>query len=646
MTLKPNLFIPLTEEKADALAAHDARPAEVLAQWSVHEIASAALIQNALSFSDQPQRLDKTEKALAQLISIGLQVEASQSPGEFARVMAARFSRESFKAGLNDLPKIPARLLTDEQCQAGGYVLESGEWNYQFKSQLAEELNPFTEAFSTSDGKTFSLTSQQARTFRIFQTELDESMNVQALAGTGKTFMIERMVDTLSRYRPLLLAHTQVQLQALISRIGENRVVGMTFGQLATACLERDQTKPQRRGGNRARLSYQLTPSVVAERLSLGPVGPLSPWQVAQACNRMVMRFCFGKELEIGARHIPELDTPLSDLDELALVQYAQRFWQQTIEPTDPKLQLPLRGYHRIKHLSLDEDAFIDQHYTHIIIDESHDLTWAMSAFLDRCPQPVITLGDACQRLDANLSKRGPAIRHREVVHSIRAGRQIEGVINPLIDQNPIVNVSHLEGSRERDTKVIYYDSAEIPTEPTTILCNSEWGLFEWFQRLGNAGARFSLLPGADIDFKQFVLDCVELFNNRIRPRHRALFKYTSWTSLRKDMAKDDSAFIRIERMLKKGYKPADFEASLQWLDSSGQAPIKLGRVSDARNTEINTVMLAPDLLSRIEPGDKFGAAKALSAIYTGGTRARYKLIVPGEVRDWASDLAARANRF
>lgn len=646
MTPKTTLYLPLSEQSAETLAAYDARPADILAQWSVHEIACASVIQNAASFAGQSLRLDKTEKALAELISIGLQVDASKGSGEFATLMAARFNRESFKAGLGDLQRIPARLLNPEQIDDGGYVLPSGEWNFHYKIQLSEKLNPFTEDFSTREGKTFTLTSQQARTFRVFQTEPDESMDVQALAGTGKTFMIERMVDSLSRYRPLLLAYTQVQLQALMSRIGAERVVGMTFGQLATECLERDQTKPYRRGGKRAWSTYQMTPSVVAERLALGPVGTMAPWQVAQTCNRMVMRFCFGKDPEIDKRHIPALDTNFSDLDKLALVQYAQRFWQQTIEPTDQKLELPLRGYHRIKHLALAHDAFIDPSYTHIIIDESHDLTWPMCSFLDRCPQPVITLGDACQRLDGNLSKRSPATRNREVVHSIRAGRQIEGVINTLIDQNPVVNVGHLEGSRERDTKVVFYDSAEIPTEPTTILCNSEWGLFEWFQRLGNAGAKFSLLPGADKAFRLFVLDCVELFNNKVRPSHSALFKYTSWSSLRKDMAKDDSAFIRIERMLKKGYKSTDFEASLQWLDSTGKAPLKLGRVSDARNAEVNTVMLAPDLLSSIEPGDKQGAARALAAIYTGGTRARYKLIVPGEVRDWASDLAAKANRF
>ncbi|WP_439126136.1 MAG: helicase (plasmid) [Pseudomonas rhizophila] len=645
MTPKLTLFLPLEIDKAEELAAVDSRPAELFIQWSVHEIASAAVIQNSAAFAGHNLRADKTEKALAELITIGIQVERSKGQGEFGRLMAARFNRDNFNTGLNDLQRIPARLLDTELISKGGFVFPNGEWNFEFKLQLSAQLNPFTEKFVTNDGKEFTLTNQQARTFSVFKGELDESMDVQALAGTGKTYLIERMVDSLSRYRPLLLAYTQVQLQALMARIGPNRVTGMTFGQLATECLERDQNKPYRRAGKRAWSTHQLAPSLVAERLGFGPVGSMAPWQVAQTCNRMVMRFCFSRDTTLDTRHIPPLDTKLSELDKIALAQYAQVFWQQTIEPTDPRIEMPLRGYHRIKHLALALDTFIDPGYTHIIIDESHDLTWPMCAFLDRCPQPVITLGDACQRLDGNLSKRSPATRSREVVHSIRAGRQIEGVVNTLIDQNPVVRVAHMEGSRERDTKVVYYDNAEIPTEPTTILCNSEWGLFEWFQRLGNAGAKFSLLPGADKAFRLFVLDCIELFNKSVRPSHSALFKYTSWASLVKDMAKDDLAFIRIERMLKKGYKATDFEASLLWLDATGCAPIKLGRVADARNTEVDTVMLAPDLLSRIESGDRMGAAKALAAIYTGGTRARFKLIVPGEVRDWATDLSAKSKK-
>ncbi|RMM39038.1 hypothetical protein QO021_28765 (plasmid) [Pseudomonas amygdali pv. lachrymans] len=252
MTPKLTLFLPLEADKAEALAASDSRPADLFIQWSVHEIACAAVIQNSAAYAGHNLRAYKTEKALAELITIGLQIERAKEQGEFGRIMATRFNRDSFSSGLNDLHRIPARLLEPALISEGGFVFPNGEWNFDFKAHLSAQLNPFTENFVTRDGKEFSLTNQQARTFSVFQNELDESMDVQALAGTGKTYLIERMVDSLSRYRPLLLAYTQVQLKALMARIGPNRVTGMTFGQLATECLERDQSKPNRRAGKRA----------------------------------------------------------------------------------------------------------------------------------------------------------------------------------------------------------------------------------------------------------------------------------------------------------------------------------------------------------------------------------------------------------
>lgn len=642
--MKPTLHLPLTEEKALALAAYNAHPAVVLSGWTISEIACALVIQNALSL-DAHMRADKSEKSLAELIKIGTQVDEAKGAGEFSRVIAARFDRLKFKAGLEGLSLIPARLLEQDVIEEGGFLDDDGKWNFKHNAELPARLNPFTEEFAAPNGKLFTLTSQQARTFKIFKTELDESLDVQAVAGGGKSFLVERMVDTLGHFQPLVIAHTQVQLNAILDRVGRSRVTGMTFGQLATECLERDKTKPYRRGGFRAKPSHKLRPDEVAKRLDFKPMGDIPAWQVATICNRMMMRFCFGDDNEIGAQHIPSLDSALSEVDKAMLVEYARNFWQQTTEPTDPKLELPLRGYHRIKHLALTPDAYIDPKYTHILVDESHDLTWPMCTFLDRSNLPVITLGDACQRIDGNFSRRSPATRRREIFHSIRAGRQIEGVVNPLIERNPVIQVPQMEGSQSRDTKIVFYDTPTIPTEPTTILCHSEWGVFEWFQRLGNASARFSLLPGADRAFRMFVLDCIELYNNRVRPSHSALFKYTSWTSLRKDQTGNDPAFNRIEQMLKKGYTSLDFEASFRLLDQSGDAPIKLGRVSDARNTEVDCVMLAPDLLTTIGVGDRIGAAKAFASVYTGGTRAKYKLIVPGVTRDWATDIAARARK-
>ena len=104
-------------------------------------------------------------------------------------------------------------------------------------------------------------------------------------------------------------------------------------------------------------------------------------------------------------------------------------------------------------------------------------------------------------------------------------------------------------------------------------------------------------------------------------------------------------SFHRIDRMLRKGYSAKDFEASLLALDASGNAPIKLGRVVDAKNMEIDTVMLAPDLLGDVRPGDRIATGSAFAALYTAGTRARHQLIVPGYLKDWASDMSRKAKK-
>jgi hypothetical protein len=73
-------------------------------------------------------------------------------------------------------------------------------------------------------------------------------------------------------------------------------------------------------------------------------------------------------------------------------------------------------------------------------------------------------------------------------------------------------------------------------------------------------------------------------------------------------------------------------------LEQNGAAPIQLGRVEDARNMELDSVMLTPDLLTPVKKNDVPSASRTFSALYTGGSRARFEVIVPGYLRDWALD--------
>ncbi|MBA6105244.1 AAA family ATPase [Pseudomonas monteilii] len=637
----PPLYLPLLDSQVNDLISGIHQATELFVQWGYPEVASISVIQHLPVLAGKPNGDVIIEKALATLISTATELAGTQPSDTFASLIAARFNSEAFARGLSLLPEMRVRLLDHDAFAARDYLTSEGQWDYTFRSRHAVEQNPVKEEFLTQAGRVFGLSDQQARAFRTLRAEPDESMHIQGLAGSGKTHLIHRIVESYAACRPLILAFTSVQLQALLRRVGSIAVTGMTFSDLANFVLER--APGYRRSGKRSSPRYQLASSEIASRLGFGYVGSFSPGQVASLCARMVASFCQTTDSRLSDRHIPKA-LQLAAVDRAALVEFAQVLWEQTTAPTDPTYQLPLRGYHRIKHMTLACEAFIDHGFTHIIVDEAHDLSRPLADFLDRCTQPVITLGDACQRLDGLTFGRAGNLRKREISHSLRAGRQIEAVINPLIDKHPVLKLASLEGNMDIETRITRYDKADIPHGPATILVDSEWGLFEWFQRLGFAGVTFSLLPGAVPTFRRFILDCIDLYHDGIRPQHSTLFRYGTWEELRADVSDSIGSFHRVEQLLSKGYRSSDFEASLLKLDESGEAPIKLGRVADARNSEIDVVMLAPDLLgANVKAGDRVAVSKAFAALYTGGTRARHHLIVPGYLSDWATDMSRAA---
>ncbi|HGN3297123.1 TPA: AAA family ATPase [Pseudomonas aeruginosa] len=633
---KTVLYLPLLQSQAEALKDLETPIADLLLQWGVDQLASVVFIQNIPSLSGKPKREGMLERALADLIALGVDLSKSKSAGDFAQIVVGRFNRTYFEQGLSLLHVMGVGFLDEETIESNQHLTPEGYWDRKFTGRYSETINPLKYEFASSSAS-FRLTEQQARIFRVLQAEPDESMHIEGRAGTGKTHLIARLVESLASSKLLLLAFTAVQLNALMERLGplSPSLKGMTFGDLANHVL--GSYPGYRRPGKRGFPRHQVSPREVATRLGFQSIGKFSPAQVASICAQTVAAFCQTTDHEVGPQHIPRRII-LGAVDKSVLSQYAHELWRQTIEPTDPLYDLPVRGYHRIKHMTLVCEPYVDGDYTHIIVDEAHDLPRPLAEFLDRSNKPVITLGDVFQKLDGNYFDRSRIIRKQEINRSIRAGRQIEAVINPLIEKHPLLSTGAIEGNASFDTKITYYDRPDIPSGKVTILVDSEWGLFEWFQRLGHAGAKFSILPGAINAFRLFVTECIALYHKGTRPTHSALYRYASWGALQSEMVKNAS-FQRIDRMLSQNYQTEDFEKALQQLDLSGGAPLKLGRVMDARNSEIDSVMLAPDLLGEVATGDRVSASMAFAALYTAGTRARYRLIVPGYLKDWASDV-------
>jgi hypothetical protein len=638
-------FLPLSAETAQQLVQgqHD------LASLQVPELAAVLLIQNLPSFVRAGQAAFRIEALLAEALSAGLDSNAEYGAHIFSQAVAERFSAVAFKEGLGLLDGLMFNLLEVDEVAERRYLNPNGSWDFSFRIEHAARLNPLKEAIATDSGETIFLTTPQFRIFKTLRSELDEHLNIQGLAGVGKTSMISTLLEFLKPEQTLLLAYTPQQLMALTDRLGSKKFVGMTFGQFASQMLFTPPTVYRRPDRQRYQSTYQMPDLQVGKVLNFQPVGNFSTKRVAEICRRTVQSFCYSSNEEISTDNIPLVDERLSDVDRAALLGYSNLMWQEITQPRllfeGRKTHLPIRVYHLIKLLSLDTSISLSlAAYRHIVIDEAHDLPAPLLQFLDRCPQAICTLGDVCQRLDGMPAQRGKHVRQREISQSVRSGRQMEEILNPLIAAHPRAELAPLVGARDKKTIIEYYDRSDIPEDGTTILVKSEWGVFEWFQRLAGAHASFCMMPNSEKQLRRFVNDCIELYHHGSPPKHGVLFRHSTWESLAATYANDYS-FKTIETMLERGYCSNDFERSMEKMDRTGHAKILLGRVSDARSLEMDKVMLGRDLLSTVRKGDIDEAAKVFSGLYTGSSRARYKLIVPGQMRDWMVDQSAKMKK-
>lgn len=635
-------FLPLSAETVQQLV----QSSLDLTSLQVPELAAVLLIQNLPSLVRAGQSAPRIEAALAKALSTGLNSNAELGQKIFGQAVSERFSLVDFQEGLGLLDGLKFNLIEPDEVAEQKYIKPDGSWDFSFRIEHSAQLNPLKESITTGSGETIFLTTPQFRIFKIFRSELDEHINLQGLAGVGKTSMISTLLEFLRPEKTLLLAHTPQQLKALTDRLGSKKFVGMTFGQLASQQLFTPPTIYRRPDRQRYQPTYQMSDATVANILGFQSVGGFSATRVGDICRRTVQSFCYSNSKEISVDNIPLVEGSLSDIEQAVLVTYSNLMWQEITQPRvlfeGRKTHLPIRVYHLLKLLSLDNSISLSlNEYRHIIIDEAHDLSGPLLQFLDRCPQATCTLGDLFQRLDGLPPRRGMHVRQREISQSVRSGRQMETILNPLIAAHPRAQLAPLIGARDKKTIIEYYDRSEIPDDGTTILVKGEWGVFEWFQRLAVAGASFCMMPESEKQLRRFVNDCIELYHHGSPPKHAVLFRHSTWDSLAKIYA-DDHSFKTIETMLNRGYSSSDFERSMEKMDRTGCAKILLGRVSDARSLEMNKVMLGRDLLSPIRKGDIDEAAKVFASLYTGSSRAKYKLIVPGHMRDWLVDQSSR----
>ncbi|HEY6645146.1 AAA family ATPase [Povalibacter sp.] len=636
------LYLPISDRLLGPILDEAASLQDAIAGLTVSQIAALIVLQY-LPKKRQSRSLSP-DLILSEVIRNGnAHVQRDGLAGFIAEALRI-LERNKIREGHRLLMHFGIALLDDKALEQREYLTVDGQWDTGFPERHRTRLAEPLQRIQLPTGEPGVLTAEQSRIFREVKAQADDHLHVQGYAGTGKSYLIKSLLTMLepAGARILVLAERQRQLEALLEGMGQiAHVYPRRFGMLVSEMIPADLTDPLNRHMRRTNFSAVTLPDdAVIRHLGIQSSGEFLARDIVRAVRSTVAGFCYSGDDEIDVGHIPDWCSVSFDESTRQLVlHHATEFWKVILLPPSRDFQPPVRGYHRVKWAALNRWT-IPARYTHVLIDECHDLAKPMLQILDRSPQAVISLGDEYQNLQGRPQLRSNVIRQRVVTTSVRSGQLIEGMVNPIIAIHPGGTKLSFHGNPFNQTEIAYYDKAELPDQPAAILVSDTWGLFEWAQRLAAQNADFELMSSRD-DLTMFVNDCIELYRHGTRPRHGELFRFGSWDALVNRYC-DNGGLQRIDRMLKKGYDNKDWSrTAARFVKQSGRGSA-LGLIEDVRNREFDTVMLVPDAVDRAW-NTKHGAfAAASSAIYVAVTRARRRLIVPGRLRSWIEEISGR----
>jgi len=618
------LYLPVSDRLLSPILHGSGSVEEAITGFAVPQLAALVVLQCL------PKLLQRGSISPARLLADTIEngntaVERSSLPA-FTTSVSEVLDRAGISAGCQLLPDFGIAFLTDEWLEHRDYLTPYGNWDSRYTERHNQRLSEFLVRVNTQRGDHRILTREQSVIYREIQAQIDERIHVQGYAGSGKTSLIASVL-TMLRARGgnvLVLTQRQAQLERLrVDLRGMEKVATKTFGQLAAELIPVDLTQSTYRYMQGRKYSARTTPDAdIIEHLGIHPSGDFTQNQIVQAVRSTVYSFCQSGEAAISPQHLRSAHRATFDRATIEIVlAFAEHYWRAILSPHGFR---PLvRDFHRIKWVALN-GWMIPDRYTHVVVDESHDLSEPMLQILDRSPQAVLTLGDEYQNLEGRLLGIQNAARCREVTHSVRSGKAVEEVVNRAILAHPSGSKLPFHGNALHKTEVESHDGLRLPDKPVVILVNDMWGLFEWAQRLAANGVEYRLLSGRE-GLNAFVIDCIELYKHRVRPSHPQLFRFCSWEELASKYH-SNRGFQRIDQMLNKGYSHKEWQKTLSLSIKPNQYGYGLGLIKDARNLEFDAVMLASEVVKRA--WDKESTAAACSALYVAATRAKHRLVL------------------
>ncbi|CAG8870193.1 hypothetical protein PS627_03902 [Pseudomonas fluorescens] len=627
------VFLPITEESSQGLLGADG--ASGLGSLSDAELASVMVIQHLAQAGEKSITAGGAEKILAKLIGWAIDTPYPGLLSETQRL----FDQRKLYFGLDILKTLNLRLLDADEVAARDYLLPDGKWDLAYKVRHHARHDPFTKQMETPVRKERWLSSAQDKLVRTFRANLDEDLHVQGYAGVGKSHLLGTLMECLPPGRTLPLARTAGKLAALRKRLGvpADKPLGMTFQAFALALLKGPRGGSIPRG---EKTSGRLpTKAALAEELAIFGFRGYSAEQTLDICLAVVTRFCESWDQSLALRHLPFFQLPLSNVENRVLLEYASRVWTWLEAHPQWASRTGFEALLDVKRASL-AGCVVPSRFTHVIVDESQDIPASLLQIIERGRQVLITMGDEYQKASGPVVRRKRQVRQSDVSYSVRSGRKVEALVNPLISLHSEKSKVPFEGARDADVSIETYPERFTPPEGCVVLTASRWDTMRWALELSRANCGFSFFDkAAEQDMKRFMTSAIKLF----RPQfygveghdelHASFAEVADWGQVQ-DASQFDQSFTWIQSELERGFNMADLTA-LDRMITSNAAGCLLMVAEDAGGWEFDQVLLTPELLTTIRFKDAYAFDQRICAIYIAISRARKKLFLPYELNEW-----------
>lgn len=631
--LSSPVFLPITDETCAGLLLADG--AKALSVLTDPELAAVLVIQNLAQAAEKDLNAGAAEKVLSKLIAWAVDSRQSAAVGLLSEAQRL-FDPRKLYFGLNVIKNLNLCFLLAEEVSAQDYLLPDGKWDVGYRVRHHLGNNPFSQQMVTPKHREHWLTTAQDKLVRTFRANLDEDLHVQGYAGIGKSHLIGALMECLRPGGTLVLAYTSEKLATLQKRIGvaSDRNTGTTFEAFAKALLHgpRPQlaTKPVK-GPSKQALSQELN--------ILGFRGH-DAQTTLEACLGVLKRYCHSRDHSISAKHLPHFKQALSSLDARVLLEYSSRLWSYLEVNPAWGSRTGFEELLMIKRACL-AGCVVPARYTHVLIDESQDVPPSLLQIIERGRQVLITLGDEYQQASGEIVKRKREVRQSDVSYSVRSGRNIERLVNPLICLHSEKSKVPFEGARDADVGIEHYPEGFVPPEGCVVLTASRWDTMKWMIELQDASCPFSFSDKkAESDLKRFMTTAIALFKpeyydaeNSTDGLHPCFSEMTDWQQVR-DANQFDESFLWVESEFEKGFKIADVTRLNRMIGSPGKSCM-LMMAEDAGGMEFDRVLLTPELLTNVKFKDAYEFDQRICVVYIAISRARQQLYLPYDVIEW-----------